>query len=259
MKIQAIFFDIDGTLVSFKTHSIPASAKTAIHQLRERGIKVFISTGRTFYNIDNLEDVEFEGLIASNGAYCVDSKGEIITQHLLSKESLGKVALQMEENPFPCLFMTNKGNFINYTDDLMLSVFQHVNIPIPPVQTILEIMKHDVFQLSAFIDLEQENELLTRILTDCVSSRWHPAFADINANNCSKSTGMDIILTYFDIEKEHTMAFGDGGNDISMLKHAAIGVAMGTATDEVKAAADYVTDSVDEDGISTALKYFNLL
>ena len=259
MNIQAIFFDIDGTLVSFKTHAIPVSAKTAIHQLREKGIKVFISTGRAFYDIDNVKDVEFDGLITSNGAYCIDPEGKIIAQYLLSKESLCKIAQCMEESPFPCAFMTNKGNFINYADELVLSVYHLVNIPLPPVQSVMKIMEYDVFQLSAFVDLDQEKELLTRVLTDCASSRWHPAFADFNAKNCSKSTGMDSFLNFFHIEKEHTMAFGDGGNDIPILKHAAIGVAMGNATDEVKAAADYVTGSVDEDGISNALKYFNLL
>jgi len=259
MKTKAIFFDIDGTLVSFKTHSIPASTKKAIHQLKKKGIKVFISTGRAFCNINNLEDLEFDGLITTNGAYCVDCKGKTIAQHLLSKDNTGKLALYMEEKTFHCMFMTSKGNFINNSDDLSLSVYQLVNILPPPIMPVLEIIEHDVFQLSAFVDMEQEAELLTHILTDCDSSRWHPSFTDFNAKNCNKATGMDSFLAHFDIEREYTMAFGDGGNDISILKHAAIGIAMGNANDEVKAAADYVTDSVDEDGISNALKYFGLL
>ena len=55
------------------------------------------------------------------------------------------------------------------------------------------------------------------------------------------------------------MAFGDGGNDISMLKYVGIGVAMGNAKDDVKAIADYITDSVQEDGIVSALKHFDIL
>ena len=55
------------------------------------------------------------------------------------------------------------------------------------------------------------------------------------------------------------MAFGDGGNDIAMLQHAGIGVAMGNAEDDVKQYADYITDSVDEDGIFKALKHLNII
>lgn len=259
MKPRAIFFDIDGTLVSFKTHSIPASAKTAIKKLKKKGIKLIISTGRALCNLDNLEDLKFDGFITANGTYCVDSDDKVIACHLLSKESLRKLAILLEEKQFPCVFMTNKGNYINYVDELTQSVYQLVNIPVPTIQPVSDIIKHDVFQLSAFTALDGETELLTHILEDCSSSRWHPDFVDINVKNCNKATGMDRFLTHFGIEKEHAMAFGDGGNDIPILKHAAIGVAMGNANNEVKAAADYVTDPVDEDGISNALKYFNII
>ena len=55
------------------------------------------------------------------------------------------------------------------------------------------------------------------------------------------------------------MAFGDGGNDIPIIEYAGIGVAMGNATPDVKAAADYVTGSVDEDGIISALRHFGVI
>ena len=61
------------------------------------------------------------------------------------------------------------------------------------------------------------------------------------------------------MKREECMAFGDGGNDIPIIEYAGIGVAMGNATDDVKAAADYVTDTVDEDGIVTALEHFGVI
>ena len=64
---------------------------------------------------------------------------------------------------------------------------------------------------------------------------------------------MDEIIRHFGIRLEDTLAFGDGGNDIPMLRHAGIGIAMGNARDEVKAAARYVTDTVDEDGIAKGI------
>ena len=258
-KLQAIFFDIDGTLVSFKTHSIPESTRAAILQLKEKGIKVVISTGRAYRDIDNLGNLDFDGYITSNGSFCVDSKGKIIAQQFLSKESLARLALHLEERQFPCEFMTTTGNFINYANETVLSVSKLVNIPVPPVKPVSEIIKQGVFQLSAFVDLERETELLNTVLTDCDSNRWHPDFTDFNVRNINKATGMDIFMAYFDMDSGCTMAFGDGGNDVIMLKHATIGVAMGNATESVKASANYITDSVDEDGIVNALKYFNIL
>jgi hydroxymethylpyrimidine pyrophosphatase-like HAD family hydrolase len=79
------------------------------------------------------------------------------------------------------------------------------------------------------------------------------------AKGNTKQKGIDEIIRHFGFLREETMAFGDGGNDISMLRHAATGVAMGQACDEVKRFADYVTDSVDDNGIRNAMKYFRII
>ena len=67
------------------------------------------------------------------------------------------------------------------------------------------------------------------------------------------------MLEHFGWTKDNAIAFSDGGNDVDMLRFAGIGVAMGNATDEPKAAADYVTDSVDDAGIANALKHFGVI
>lgn len=74
-----------------------------------------------------------------------------------------------------------------------------------------------------------------------------------------KNKGIDAIINHFGIKLEETMAFGDGGNDIDMLKHAGIGIAMENARDDVKEIADFITTSVDDDGITNALKHYNVL
>ncbi|MBW5377106.1 Cof-type HAD-IIB family hydrolase, partial [Brachyspira pilosicoli] len=74
-----------------------------------------------------------------------------------------------------------------------------------------------------------------------------------------KHIGIDKIIEHYGIKLEETIAFGDGGNDISMIKHAHIGVAMGNANKEVKEIADYITDDVDNNGIYNALKHFNII
>lgn len=73
-----------------------------------------------------------------------------------------------------------------------------------------------------------------------------------------KTAGVKAYLKANNLEKEETMAFGDGDNDIEMLKYVQIGVAMGNAGCEVKANADYITDSVDNDGIMKALISLNI-
>jgi Cof subfamily protein (haloacid dehalogenase superfamily) len=254
--IGIIFFDIDGTIVSFKTKTVSQSTKDAINGLKQRGIKVIIATGRAFYDV-NLEDLTFDGYITSNGAYCIDTKDTVIAKHTMSAESLSKLKTFLHENPIPCSFMTPSGNMINFINDAVRYMYGHVNIPLPVVKPISEIIKHDVFQLTIFANALEESKIM-QCLPECSSSRWHPTFIDLNVN-CCKASGIDAFLEYYNLKIENTMAFGDGGNDVSMLKHVQIGVAMDNATEDAKAAADYITASVDDDGVAKALKYFGYI
>lgn len=74
--IKALFFDIDGTLVSFKTHTIPASTVKALEMAKANGVEIYISTGRPYALINNLGQIEhmIDGYITANGAYCFIGK-----------------------------------------------------------------------------------------------------------------------------------------------------------------------------------------
>ena len=112
--IKAIFFDIDGTLVSFNTHKVSNASKIAIKKLKEKGIKVFIATGRIKLQVDNLDDLEFDGYITANGHDCyVDDKE--IYRNAISKETIYSLIDYLKnKEKFPCSVMTNNGIFINY-------------------------------------------------------------------------------------------------------------------------------------------------
>ena len=116
----------------------------------------------------------------------------------------------------------------------------------------------EIYQAVTFLSREQEHLLLDRA-PHLKTTRWHPNFLDVIPPIGGKDLGMDAILDHFGIPVENCMAFGDGENDLSMLVHAGIGVAMGTASDAVKAQADYAAPSVDEDGIAHTLSHFGLI
>lgn len=96
-------------------------------------------------------------------------------------------------------------------------------------------------------------------ISDCVSSRWHPSFTDITNVSADKGKALLAMAEHEHMRIDETMAFGDGGNDMPIIKQAGIGVAMGNASDEVKAVADYVTTSVDDDGVLNALLHFGVI
>ena len=256
MKIKAIFFDIDGTLVSFKTHAIPQSTLDAVHRIREKGVKVFIATGRPMPFIRNLIGLEYDGIMSVNGASCVTADGKVICNRPVPKEDIKRVITDAEKHPMPIAFTSNDKAIVCNMEaamDKFKEVFTLLDIPLPKSTSITEALNMDVMQMVAFFDKDEEPRIMRDVMKECDANRWHPYFADCIAKGTNKATGIDDICKYYGIDISETMAFGDGGNDIAMLKHAGVGVAMGNASDEVKVCADMVTESVDNDGIAKIL------
>lgn len=255
--IKALFFDIDGTLVSFKTHRVPESACNAIRAARERGIKVFIATGRPYSFVRSLEGIEYDGVICTNGACFVDGNGEVVFKHCISKEDIKRLVDNQRTHPIACGIADHERAFMcgmEYNRETVNIVFTLLDIPLPveaPIETALDM---DVLQIVAFFTEAEEPLIMGEVLRGCTSTRWHETFADCIVTGTNKATGIDEVIKMYGIDISETAAFGDGGNDIEMLEHVGIGVAMGNATDDVKKHAKMVTTSVDDDGIANALK-----
>ena len=255
--IKALFFDIDGTLVSFRTHTVPASVIEAIHRVREQGVKVFIATGRPLPFVNNLGDLETDGIMTVNGACCMTADGTLIRHDPVDKADLQRLIERYHQTPFPIAFAANDEVFITPTqNDESQQVFDLLALPVPHEAPIEHCLEMNVMQVIAFFPAEEQEEIMTNVLSGCDAQRWHPFFTDVIRRGNNKANGIDTIIRHYGIDLSETMAFGDGGNDIDMLRHAAIGVAMGNAREEVKQAADYVTDSVDNDGIAKAINHF---
>lgn len=255
---KAIFFDIDGTLLSFQTHTMSPATLSALHKLRENGILLFLSTGRHRSMIQPVLDLfPFDGCITLNGQYCFCGN-QVLRSVPMAREDVAYLVEVTARNAFPCIFLEGDEGYINCITPQTQVFPQQLSIPLPPLAHPKRALTNDLYQVVAFLSKENE-DILTAHVKNLVPMRWHPDFIDVVAGGGGKDKGMDAILSHFDISLEETMAFGDGENDLSMLGHAAIGIAMGNANQTVKDHADYVTASVDEDGVVRALEHFGLL
>ena len=258
---KALFFDIDGTLVSTKTHRIPSSTIEAIRKVREDGIKIFISTGRPPALMDNIGQLQDPGLIdgyvTMNGSYCFIGD-EVLYKVPIPEKEWKAMGAFCKAGGYSCTFIGVDCAYAYQADELLENIFyKELNARhMDPIDW--QDIDFDVMQMSPFINQETEDGIRAQ-LKGCEFGRWHPGFVDINVAGCTKQEGIEVIMKHLGLAKEEIMTFGDGGNDISMLKMAGTGVAMGNASDMVKAAADYVTTHVDEDGIANALRHFGLL
>ena len=257
-KIKAVFFDIDGTLVSFTTHTVPDSARDAIKRLRERGIKVFIATGRLLRHTDVVRDIEVDGYITVNGSYCLTSSGEVIYEQAFPQATVERILSFKEQYGFSLELMTHENIYVEHITPEVQKAIDMVDI-IPAVASLRDIADNQkVFQVCPYISRELEQEILPQ-LPECVGSRWTDLFMDVNMRGIDKSIAARKVMEYYGFTMEESIACGDGCNDESLGRDVKLGVAMGNACQELKDVADYVTTGVDEDGISRALEYFELI
>ena len=262
MDVKAVFFDIDGTLVSFRTHRVTQSNLEVLDALRRKGIKVFISTGRMLGMTSVLDGIEFDGYIANNGAAIYDSSKKMIHGRLLPKKELYALRerLKLRDLPqFAVSFMTADNYYLNCKSSLAEDVARVVGVAPPILSNIDDIVEMDVYQMCVYLKGKALDEVMEGWLTGCTASVWNPVFADVNEKGITKAYGIDRMLEIFGIDLSQTLSFGDGGNDIPMLEHTAVSVCMGNADEAVRAASDYVTETVDEDGVAKALVRLGVL
>lgn len=249
--IQAVFFDIDGTLIPMGKDQMPPRTLKALYAMREKGIKLFIATGRPPNSIQHVQKMfSFDGYLTANGQYCFNNE-TLIYEKYIPNSSIQMLVPYIEANHIPVLFAMLDHSYRNiYNQDSYDSFW--------PVTDLNTLVHDNIIQIMAHIT-PQEDEAFLNHLPHCKAARWTDRFADIIPEDGGKERGIDRIIDYYHIPLENFMAFGDGGNDITMLKHVPYGVAMGNANDDVKQCATYITTDVKNDGIAHALIHFGVI
>ena len=258
-QIKAAFFDIDGTLLPFHAKALPESTVQALAALRENGVKTFIATGRPPVHLPYLhalDGIPFDGYVTMNGQYCYLADGELLYTKYIPAASLQTLLPYIEKEQLSVGFVGKDFCRFNLINDLSRDFAKKLELGAGDVAALIQ--HEDIYQLSAFLPPEKEAEFLRRC-PGCLAVRWSPDFADILPEGGGKPNGLAAMLKHFGWTRDEAIAFGDGGNDVAMLEYAGIGVAMGNACDDAKAAADYVTTDIDKEGIAKALRHFGLV
>ena len=255
--IKAAFFDVDGTLLSHKTKSVPQSARDAIAKLQDKGIPCIVATGRQMSEMEKLPiaDMAFDGYITLNGQLILDREKRILHSVPVTGRTKEYLLDLYERHILPILLVEKDRVYLNFVDARVERVQADISSPIPPLG---EYTGNDLYQICVYM-ADGEESYLEPIAQDCVMSRWNLGGMDVIAKGGGKVTGIKRYLDANGILPEEIIAFGDGDNDAGMLAFAGIGVAMGNAWDSAKAAADFITADIDEDGVALALKHFGLI
>lgn len=259
--IKAVFCDVDNTLTSPITRTIPTSALEAIQKARKNGVKVFVATGRqtrTYEEGQILQGIALDGYVAVNGQLCYLPDGTIIHKAVLDPRDVAVILRLAQELNFACCLIEGDKIYLTGIDENVRSFHEMIHIPYPMVTSADGAESRDVLSIAPYINYAIQ-ALITPHLKSSEIVRFNPFNCDVIPRKGGKDVGMQAMLDYFEVPIEQTMAIGDGQNDINMLKAAGVGVAIGQCSPEVMAAADYHAPEADEDGIWHTFKKFGII
>lgn len=255
--IKTVFFDVDGTLFSHSRNCVPADTLKAVSDLREKGIKAVIATGRSMMELDHmLGPMEFDGYITLNGQVILDKDRNILFSHPLSANAQKTIISLFNDKKISLHLVESDTIYANFLNVEVIKVLKAVCSEVPPVK---EYSGRTIYMVKAFATPAYLRSEILPQLSDCSLTCWHHDAGDIMPADGGKDKG---ILKYCEISStdlKECASIGDGENDIPMLKLTAVGVAMGNSRDEVKKAADLVAPKIDEGGLRQALVMLRVL
>lgn len=258
MKKCMIFFDIDGTLLN-DDKKLPGSTKKAVHRLQELGHEVAIATGRAPFMFKNLRDeLGIQTFVSFNGSYVV-CNGKPVFVNPLDQEELKSMANYAAENNNPIIFENHEKMYQSVESHPHIEEgIGSLKIADKPVYHPHYYKNNQIYQSLLFCN-ENEEAVYRNQFRKFEFVRWHEYSVDVMPAGGSKAKGIEALIQHLNIPLDRVYAFGDGLNDIQMLSFVKNSIAMGNAEEQVKEAAKYVTDHVDDDGILKGLQLVGLL
>ena len=213
--VKTIFFDVDGTLVSHKTDSVPESTRKALKLLHENGYKLVLATGRDMSQLKKLpvKDLKFDGYLTMNGQLCLDGDGKEIFGNPIDEVDTEKMIELIKEKRVPITTIGKEGPYINFVTDQVVAAQKAVSSKVAPIG---KYHGEEVYQFIAYGD---RNELKTLVdeLPNCKLSWWNEYAVDIISKNGGKLAGIKKYLELQNQTLDDAMAFGDGENDLELL------------------------------------------
>lgn len=273
-QIKMIGLDLDGTLLNTKKE-LTEYSRDILRRALDKGIIVLVATGRPYTGIPE-ELRNFQGIryaLTSNGARVLDTeKGELLIEELLPIEDAVRALKVLQKyDTMPEIYFDGQG----YADEVKMEqihkyhhnphMWEYVRksrVIVPDIMELAKQRAEDMDKVQGlFADMNEREQAWQELMRDekleLVGSLKYNI--EINAAGVNKGKSLVKLGELLGIRREEIMTCGDGDNDVTMLREVGFSVAMGNAEETVKQAADYITETNDEDGAAKAIERYALL
>lgn len=263
MKKAALFFDIDGTIISDTTKKIPQSAVEALKLAQENGHAIFVNTGRTICSVPAMvKSRGFDGYLCGCGTYIV-YQDEVLMEHSIPEERGYEYIDKMKELQIE--------GFLEGTEDVYFSERISRFEGIESVRRYMASMglgmertyekkgiRYDKL-LICTDEKSRKTEFFDAVRQDLIPLDRQNGVYECIQRNYSKATAIDYMRRKLGFEKSQIYVFGDSSNDLSMFEYADHAIAMGEHDPVLEPYAEYITDTVEKDGLVKAMRHFKLI
>lgn len=257
-KIKIIFFDIDDTLRRKSSAYMPDSIIEVFDKLRAKGIMTGIATGRNLYGVvPEIRALHPDFFVTINGAYVENKKHEVLYQQPFSTDLAKRVIDWLKREKSDYLFVGSHSVRISSWGKVAKEVVHDTYGTLP--EELDYYKKHDVFQMVSLSEHDEHLAVPAELADEVRMVRWHPLSSDIVTTTGSKAKGCEEVLKHLGLKAENMMNFGDERNDLELFDFSGLSVAMGGSHPEVLKKANYITDTVENDGILRALQALKLI
>lgn len=268
-KIRLIALDLDGTLLDSKK-CLSQRNQEALMKCMQHGIEIVPCTGRLWHGVpDFIRDLPgIHYAITVNGAVVEDvQRHQVLDERKMSWKQAAELLKQAAGfQTMYDVYVEGKGlgesRFMDHMEKYGISpelqkMIRSTRKVVPDVIKEITRLAMPVEKINYFFGDPQERLRVRKILLergDVIVSASFSNNLEINAQGAAKGEALERLAGYLGLGMQQTMGFGDGENDITLIRRAGIGVAMGNAEDCLKAEADYITGINDEDGVADALE-----
>lgn len=257
-KIKAVFFDIDDTLRVKDTGYMPQSIQRVFKQLKANGIVTGIASGRAMYGVTpEIQALNPDYFVTINGAYVIDKKDQVLYDNPIPQALKESFVSWAKSQGIAYGFAGKDEPIISERSDL-------IDDAIKPVYGLCRVdpdfyKDNDVYHMWTFTTNNSELVLPDDLKNELRLVPWHQHSSDVVLYSTSKASGVGHVLDQLGLKPENLLVFGDGPNDMELFDYAGLTVAMGNGVEALKEKADFVTKTVEEDGIAYALEELGLV
>lgn len=255
MNIKIIFIDFDWTIFDHRSYSINQKTIQAIKEARNKGIKVIINTGRTYFSLMSKEivrNLKIDGYVLNNGGLGIVDDKVIYAEYLSNEDKINLIKF-FDEHQISYGITTDFKSYGKIYErgnvERFLSVYDE-----PKTLDMKEFnINENVLSFTFF-----ETNYIDKIIKDNFNNLCINRYLDYVADVCKipflKNVGVERILKYLNIDPKDALAIGDDTNDLDMFKACEYSICVGNGKEEVKKEATFIAKDIKDDGIYDILK-----